>query len=81
MVTGLTRKLQQTTPSTTLGDLGLTLWEAGKPFLNPKEHSVIPFQFTDGPGHCPPPTTGVPTRFPFPVHWPSALSLMKVVHV
>ena len=42
MVTGLTRKLQQTTPSTTLGDLGLTLWEAGKPFLNPKEHSVIP---------------------------------------
>ena len=43
MVTGLTRKLQQTTPSTTLGDLWLTLWEAGKPLWNPKEHSVIPF--------------------------------------
>lgn len=80
MVTRLTGKLQQTKYN--LGDLRLTLWEAGRPFWSPREHTALPFLAV----RAVPLTSAClpPPGFPLAPHFLSARGLFdsgKVVRV
>lgn len=81
MVTGVSGKRSK--PGITLGDLWLTLREAGKPLQNPENtvplHSI---PFHPCPIPLPLPTVRVPTHSPRPFHArPLLLLLMKAVCV